>query len=174
MPPRIRYLCIYLPVSGFPFWWPYSCYPIAHTPWIGEDKDFPLGFLVVWLIANRAGLILWFLPQYWPFHPLVYKLSLSINFGSNSGWWTISKPCITRMLWPFHQFPQFNRCLFAGRGEQFSDEYYRQLRYFLSEGRHIPFCCHILVMKNSHRYQFHCNTSLSIAKPVKDSALKWI
>lgn len=116
---------IYLPVGGFPL----------HTQWyrrnwIGENRDFPFAFLVVCLIANSAMLILWFLPQYWPFHPE----SIGCHFPSVSIPSMADKSSVNHDLAKCcdHSLsPHTSIGASLGR-EGFRYRDYRQLSYFLS------------------------------------------
>lgn len=107
--------------------------------WIGENRDFPFAFLVVCLIANSAMLILWFIPQYWLFHPESIGCHFPIvsvpPMADKSSVNHALVKCCDHSLSPHTSMGAF------------LSEQIKQLSYFLSVGRHRHPCYHILVMK---------------------------
>lgn len=161
MPPITRYLC-HLSAS----WWLsiLLTYIIAHTPWTGENRDFPFVFLVVCLIANRAMLILWFLPQYWPFHPK----SIGCHFPLVSIPSMVDKSSVNHALTKCCD-PSFSPHTLIGASLGVGEN---------SLGIGIIGKCSFAIHSDHERIQLGTsstvNTFPSMAELVKDSAFEWI
>lgn len=164
---------IYLPVSGLPLWWPYTN-GIAHTLWIGSDRDFPLVFLDVCLISNSTVLILWFLSQYWPF----LSPSIGCHFPLILVPSVVDEPSINHALAEYYEH-------FLGLRSSIGTSFEGGVSGFWMGSMGKWATSSVLEGKdsttiscpwrsNSNRYQFHCNTFPPMAKPVKDSVFEWI
>lgn len=154
-----------LPVSSFPFWWPFY-YTIPDILCIGEDIDFLFAFLSCLCYNQKRcsyfNILCWFVCSFLSNRnsiPQSIGYSFQFTFCSISGWWDISKSHISQTLWPFCD-SQPKSCLFGGRYKKFRDGDYRQLRYFLNVRRHKPFSYNILVTT-----EFRCTISTLIAFP---------